>query len=32
MAVYSVFRQEKNDATLEPMFLGLSVNVSRYDQ
>jgi ribonucleoside-diphosphate reductase beta chain len=29
---YSVFRKEKNNALLEPMFLGRSVNVSRYDQ
>ncbi|MEI9751470.1 class Ia ribonucleoside-diphosphate reductase subunit beta [Moellerella wisconsensis] len=32
MSGYSTFRQTKNDATKEPMFLGLSVNVSRYDQ
>ncbi|GAA0352889.1 ribonucleotide-diphosphate reductase subunit beta [Morganella psychrotolerans] len=32
MSGYSVFRQEKNDATKEPMFFGLSVNVARYDQ
>ncbi|MND11875.1 Ribonucleoside-diphosphate reductase 1 subunit beta [compost metagenome] len=29
---YSVFRKEKNNALLEPMFLGKSVNVARYDQ
>lgn len=28
---YSVFNQVANDATLEPMFLGNPVNVSRYD-
>ncbi|KLU17106.1 MULTISPECIES: class Ia ribonucleoside-diphosphate reductase subunit beta [Xenorhabdus] len=32
MSGYSVFRQKKNDATKEPMFFGLSVNVARYDQ
>lgn len=29
---YSTFNQKKIDATLEPMFLGESVNVSRYDK
>lgn len=29
---YSVFNQNKNDQLKEPMFLGQSVNVSRYDQ
>ena len=29
---YSTFRQEKNDQLKEPMFLGNSVNVARYDQ
>lgn len=29
---HSVFRKEKNNALLEPMFLGKSVNVARYDQ
>ena len=29
---HSVFRKEKNNALLEPMFLGNSVNVARYDQ
>lgn len=29
---YSTFRLGANDATKEPMFLGQSVNVSRYDQ
>lgn len=29
---YSVFNTNKNDALKEPMFLGQSVNVSRYDQ
>lgn len=29
---YSVFEQNKNDQLKEPMFLGQSVNVSRYDQ
>ncbi|NWJ19428.1 ribonucleotide-diphosphate reductase subunit beta, partial [Klebsiella pneumoniae] len=28
---YSTFRLGANDATKEPMFLGNSVNVSRYD-
>lgn len=28
---YSSFQKEKNDATIEPMFFGKSVNVSRYD-
>lgn len=32
MSQYSTFRLEANDATKEPMFLGLPVNVSRYDQ
>jgi len=32
MSQYSTFRLGTNDATKEPMFLGLSVNVSRYDQ
>ncbi len=29
---YSTFNQVKNDQLLEPIFLGNSVNVSRYDQ
>ncbi len=29
---YTTFNQKPNDALLEPMFLGNSVNVSRYDQ
>ena len=29
---FSTFRQEKNDPLTEPMFLGNSVNVSRFDQ
>ena len=29
---YSVFSRQANDATLEPMFFGQSVNVARYDQ
>lgn len=29
---YSTFSQNKNDQLLEPMFLGQSVNVARYDQ
>lgn len=29
---YSIFNQAKNDALLEPMFLGNPVNVARYDQ
>ncbi|MFT5635338.1 MAG: ribonucleoside-diphosphate reductase beta chain [Cognaticolwellia sp.] len=29
---YTTFNQVKNDALKEPMFLGNSVNVSRYDQ
>lgn len=29
---YSTFNTNKNDQMLEPMFLGQSVNVSRYDQ
>lgn len=29
---YTTFNQTPNDALLEPMFLGNSVNVSRYDQ
>lgn len=29
---YSTFCQTPNDATREPMFLGQSVNVARYDQ
>ncbi len=29
---YTTFNQTKNNALLEPMFLGNSVNVSRYDQ
>ncbi|WP_163931862.1 class Ia ribonucleoside-diphosphate reductase subunit beta [Paraferrimonas sp. SM1919] len=29
---YSIFNQTANDQTKEPMFLGNSVNVSRYDQ
>ncbi|ABV36916.1 Ribonucleoside-diphosphate reductase [Shewanella sediminis HAW-EB3] len=29
---YTTFNQVKNDQLLEPMFLGNSVNVSRYDQ
>jgi ribonucleoside-diphosphate reductase beta chain len=29
---YTVFNQKQNDALLEPMFFGNSVNVSRYDQ
>ncbi|OIQ47642.1 MAG: ribonucleotide-diphosphate reductase subunit beta [Gammaproteobacteria bacterium MedPE] len=29
---YSTFNQTKNDPLLEPMFLGNSVNVSRFDQ
>ena len=29
---YSTFRQEQNDTLLEPMFMGNSVNVARYDQ
>ena len=28
---YTTFNQTPNDALLEPMFLGQSVNVSRYD-
>lgn len=32
MSQYSTFRLGANDATKEPMLLGLSVNVSRYDQ
>ncbi|MEB5924710.1 MULTISPECIES: class Ia ribonucleoside-diphosphate reductase subunit beta [Enterobacteriaceae] len=32
MSQYSTFRLGANDATKEPMFLGLPVNVSRYDQ
>ncbi|PHM52331.1 class Ia ribonucleoside-diphosphate reductase subunit beta [Xenorhabdus hominickii] len=32
MSGYSTFRQAKNDATKEPMFFGLSVNIARYDQ
>ncbi len=30
--VYTTFNQTPNNALLEPMFLGNSVNVSRYDQ
>ncbi len=29
---YTTFNQTPNNALLEPMFLGNSVNVSRYDQ
>jgi len=29
---YTTFNQKKNDATLEPMFFGASVNISRYDK
>lgn len=29
---YSIFNQNKNDQLKEPMFLGQSVNVARYDQ
>jgi len=29
---YSIFSEEKNDQLKEPMFLGQSVNVARYDQ
>ncbi len=29
---FSTFRQEQNDPLTEPMFLGNSVNVARYDQ
>ncbi|MEZ9561465.1 class Ia ribonucleoside-diphosphate reductase subunit beta, partial [Vibrio splendidus] len=29
---YSTFSQQKNDQLKEPMFLGQSVNVARYDQ
>ena len=29
---YSTFRQENNDHLIEPMFLGKSVNVSRFDE
>ncbi|WP_019027915.1 class Ia ribonucleoside-diphosphate reductase subunit beta [Colwellia piezophila] len=29
---YTTFNQTPNDALLEPMFLGNSVNISRYDQ
>ena len=29
---YSTFRLENNDHLIEPMFLGKSVNVSRFDQ
>ena len=29
---YSTFNQTKNNPLLEPMFLGNSVNVSRFDQ
>lgn len=29
---YSTFSKNKNDALLEPMFLGQAVNVQRYDQ
>ena len=29
---YTTFNQIPNNALLEPMFLGNSVNVSRYDQ
>ena len=29
---YTTFNQNSNNALLEPMFLGNSVNVSRYDQ
>lgn len=29
---YTTFRKEKNNALLEPMFLGNSVNVARFDQ
>lgn len=29
---YSTFNQKKNDQLKEPMFLGQSVNVARYDQ
>ncbi|MEF1229438.1 ribonucleotide-diphosphate reductase subunit beta, partial [Vibrio fortis] len=29
---YSTFTQTKNDQLKEPMFLGQSVNVARYDQ
>ena len=29
---YSTFRQDQNDTLLEPMFMGNSVNVARYDQ
>lgn len=32
MMAYTTFNQEPNNALLEPMFLGNSVNVSRYDQ
>lgn len=32
MSHYSTFRLGANDATKEPMFLGLPVNVSRFDQ
>ena len=30
--MYSVFNPNPNDATQEPMFLGESVNVSRFDK
>jgi len=29
---YTTFNQTPNNALLEPMFLGNSVNVARYDQ
>lgn len=29
---YTTFSQNKNDQLLEPMFLGQSVNVARFDQ
>ncbi len=29
---YSTFNQTKNDPLLEPMFMGQTVNVSRFDQ
>tara|TARA_R110000850_G_scaffold89995_1_gene192161 strand:+ start:2997 stop:4130 length:1134 start_codon:yes stop_codon:yes gene_type:complete len=32
MEKYTTFNQVPNDATLEPMFMGNGVNVSRYDQ
>ena len=29
---FSTFRQEQTDTLTEPMFMGNSVNVARYDQ